>query len=199
MSSNIPSMEKLIKKLRGLPGIGSRMAERIGIHIFKMSLQETEEIISAIKEVKSKIRYCSLCYNITEKEVCSICRDSRRDEKVLCVVERTHDIPAIEKGGSYNGRYHVLMGALSPLDAIGPDDLKITALMKRIQTEQISEVIIATNPNVTGEATATYLSGLIKPLGVKVTRLAQGISIGSALEYTDARTLARSIEGRREM
>ncbi len=192
-------MENLIKVLRSLPGVGSRMAERIGFHVFKMSPGEIERLISVIREVKNKIHYCSRCFNITEDEICSICRNPQRDKTVLCVVERTHDISAIEKGGGYKGIYHVLMGALSPLEAIGPDDLKITDLIKRIQTEQISEVIIATNPNVTGEATAVYLSELIKPLGVKVTRLAQGISIGSALEYTDARTLAKSIEGRREM
>lgn len=199
MTRNTSSMEKLIKVLRGLPGIGPRMAERIGFHIFKMSFEEIEALITAIREVKDRIHYCSHCYNITEDELCPICQDPKRNKALICVVEKPHDIQAIEKTGEYNGRYHVLMGVLSPLDAVGPDDLKIKGLLERIQKEEISEIIVATNPNVPGEATATFLSGLIKPLGIKVTRLAHGISMGSALEYTDEMTLAKAIEGRREL
>ncbi len=199
MTYNLSSMKRLVEVLRSLPGIGPRMAERLSFHILKMSPEETNAITEAIREVKNKIRYCSLCYNITEDEVCQLCRDPKRNKSLICVVEKPHDIVAIEKTGEYKGRYHVLMGALSPLDDVGPEDIRIKDLIERIKKEHVSEVIIATNPNVQGETTATYLVGLIKPLGIKVSRLAYGISMGSALEYTDEMTLGRAIEGRREL
>lgn len=193
------SLERLISALHRLPGIGPKSAQRLAFYILKSPKGEANELAQAILAAKEKMVSCSVCGNITDSDPCPICEDSTRDGSTICVVEQPQDIFIFEKMGEYKGTYHVLMGALSPLDGIGPDDLKIKGLVTRIEKGNIREVIIATNPNAEGEATATYLSELVKPLGVKVTRLAQGIPIGGDLEYADEVTLAKALEGRREV
>jgi len=193
------SLERLISALHRLPGIGPKSAQRLAFYILKSPKGEANELAQAILAAKEKMISCSVCGNITDSDPCSICEDSTRDGSTICVVEQPQDIFVFEKMGEYKGTYHVLMGALSPLDGIGPDDLKMKELCTRIEKGNIREVIIATNPNAEGEATAAYLSTLIKPLGVKVTRLAQGIPIGGDLEYADEVTLAKALEGRREV
>jgi len=182
-----------------LPGIGPKTAQRLAFYILKSSRVEANELAQAILGAKENMKSCSVCGNITDNDPCSICDDSTRDGSTICVVEQPQDIFVFEKMGEYKGTYHVLMGALSPLDGVGPDDLKIKELARRIEQGKIREVIIATNPNAEGETTATYLSQLIKPLGVKVTRLAQGMPMGGDLEYADEVTLAKALEGRREL
>jgi len=199
MTIHSKSLQRLISALHRLPGIGPKSAQRLAFHILKSSRAEANELAQAILGAKEKMKSCSVCGNITDNDPCSICDDSTRDGSTICVVEQPQDIFVFEKMGEYKGTYHVLMGALSPLDGIGPDDLKIKELVTRIEQGKIREVIIATNPNVEGEATSTYLSKLIKPLGVKVTRLAQGMPMGSDLEYADEVTLAKALEGRREV
>jgi len=193
------SLQRLISALHGLPGIGPKSAQRLAFYILKSSRAEANELAQAILAAKEQTKSCSVCGNITDSDPCSICEDANRDTSTICVVEQPQDIFVFEKMGEYKGRYHVLMGALSPLDGVGPDDLKIKELVTRIEKGKIGEVIIATNPNVEGEATAAYLSKLIKPLGVKVTRLAQGMPMGGDLEYADEVTLAKALEGRREL
>lgn len=193
------TLERLISALHRLPGIGPKSAQRLAFHILKSSRAEANELAQAILGAKEKMKSCSVCGNITDNDPCSICDDSTRDGSTVCVVEQPQDIFVFEKMGEYKGTYHVLMGALSPLDGVGPDDLRMKELVTRIKQGKIREVIIGTNPNVEGEATATYLSQLIKPLGVKVTRLAQGIPMGGDLEYADEVTLAKALEGRREV
>jgi len=193
------SLERLISALHRLPGIGPKSAQRLAFHILKSSRAEANELAQAILGAKENMKSCSVCGNITDNDPCSICDDSTRDGSTICVVEQPQDIFVFEKMGEYKGKYHVLMGALSPLDGIGPDDLKIRELVRRIEQGKIREVIIATNPNAEGEATSTYLSKIIKPLGVKVTRLAQGMPMGGDLEYADEVTLAKALEGRREV
>ncbi len=193
------SLERLISALHRLPGIGPKSAQRLAFYILKSPKGEANELAQAILAAKEKMVSCSVCGNITDSDPCPICEDSTRDGSTICVVEQPQDIFIFEKMGEYKGTYHVLMGALSPLDGIGPDDLKIKGLVTRIEKGNIREVIIATNPNAEGESTATYLSELVKPLGVKVTRLAQGIPIGGDLEYADEVTLAKALEGRREV
>jgi len=193
------SLQRLISALHRLPGIGPKSAQRLAFHILKSSRAEANELAQAILSAKEKMKSCSVCGNITDSDPCSICDDSTRDRSTICVVEEPQDIFVFEKMGEYKGTYHVLMGALSPLDGVGPDDLKIKELVVRIQRGKMGEVIIATNPNVEGEATAAYLSKLIKPLGVKVTRLAQGMPMGGDLEYADEVTLSKALEGRREL
>jgi recombination protein RecR len=193
------SLERLISALHRLPGIGPKSAQRLAFYILNSPSGEANELAQAILSAKEKVKSCSVCGNITEKDPCYICEDSNRDKSTICVVEQPQDIFVFEKMGEYKGTYHVLMGALSPLDGIGPEDLKIKELMRRIEKGNIREVIIATNPTVEGEATSGYLSKLIKPLGVKVTRLAQGVPMGGDLEYADEVTLAKALEGRREL
>jgi len=193
------SLQRLISALHRLPGIGPKSAQRLAFHILKSSRAEANELAQAILAAKEKMKSCSVCGNITDSDPCLICDDSTRDGSTICVVEQPQDIFVFEKMGEYKGTYHVLMGALSPLDGVGPDDLKIKELVTRIEQGNIREVIIGTNPNVEGEATAAYLSKLIKPLGVKVTQLAQGMPMGSDLEYADEVTLAKALEGRREV
>jgi len=193
------SLQRLISALHRLPGIGPKSAQRLAFHIMKSSREEANELAQAILAAKENMKSCSVCGNITDSDPCSICDDSTRDRSTICVVEQPQDIFVFEKMGEYKGTYHVLMGALSPLDGVGPDDLKIKELVTRIEKGKIGELIIATNPNVEGEATAAYLSKLIKPLGVKVTRLAQGMPMGGDLEYADEVTLAKALEGRREL
>ena len=213
MSRYTQSMEKLIEALGKFPGVGPKTAERLAFYIFKAPLEDTNMLVKAIAEVKEKIQYCSVCNNITETNSCEICRNLSRDVSIICVVETPQDILAMEKVRNYKGVYHVLLGALSPLDGIGPGDLKIKELLVRLQagnpaagqtgavsvSNKVKEVILATNPDVEGEATAIYLSQLIKPLGIKVTRLAQGLPLGADLEYADEVTLSMAIEGRREI
>ena len=193
------SLQRLISALNRLPGIGPKTAQRLAFYILKSSRVEANELAQAILGAKENMKSCSVCGNITDNDPCSICDDSTRDGSTICVVEQPQDIFVFEKMGEYKGTYHVLMGALSPLDGVGPDDLKIKELVRRIEQGKIGEVIIATNPNAEGETTATYLSQLIKPLGVKVTRLAQGMPMGGDLEYADEVTLAKALEGRREL
>lgn len=193
------SVTQLIEELMRLPGVGEKTAQRLAFHLLKVPKQEAEALALSILAVKEKIHRCSQCYGITEEEPCLICSDPKRDRMLLSVVEEPADIFAFEKLREYHGLYHVLGGALSPLEGVGPEDLTIPQLFTRLRAGEIHEVIIATNPNLEGEATAMYLSKVLKPLVVKVTRLAHGLPIGSALEYADEVTLLKSLEGRREL
>lgn len=193
------SVARLIDELVKLPGIGEKTAQRLTFFLLKMPVEDVKRLAKALVDLKEKIGYCSECGNLTEKELCLICSDPKRDRKTICVVEEPNDLLAIEKTGGYQGVYHVLMGSLSPLEGIGPDDIQIKSLLNRIQQESRSEIILATNPNVEGEATAMYLSRLLKPIGIKVTRIAHGIPVGGDLEYADEVTMTRALEGRREI
>jgi len=192
-------IEKLIEELGKLPGIGPRTAERLALHILKVPAQQANSLARAITEVKAKISYCKNCNNLSENHFCQICQDGTRDKSIICVVEEPNDIAAIEKTGIFRGLYHVLLGSLSPLDGIGPDDLAINQLTERIKSGRVKEVIIATNCDAEGETTALYLTRLIKPMGVKITRIARGIPVGSTLGYADQATLGKAMEGRREV
>lgn len=192
------SVTKLIEQLARLPGVGERTAQRLAFHIIGMSQENAELLANSIIEAKNSIKYCEKCCNLTDSQICPVCESTKRDSGIIMVVEDPRDMAAYEKTKEYKGVYHVLHGAISPMRDIGPDDLKIKELVSRIN-EDVKEVIIATNPNVEGEATALYLSRLIKPLGVKVSRIAHGVPIGSDLEYVDQVTLSRALEGRREM
>jgi recombination protein RecR len=195
----IDPIQRLVLRLARLPGIGEKTATRLAFHILRAPEAHARELAQAILEVREKIRLCSSCFNLTEDDPCSICTDARRERGVLCVVAQPTDLLAIERSGHYRGRYHVLHGVLSPLDGVGPDDLRIADLVRRLSAEPISEVIVATSPNVEGEATAMYLAKLIKPSGVRVTRIAAGVPIGGELEYVDQVTLSRALDGRRDM
>ncbi|HHM23853.1 MAG TPA: recombination protein RecR [Bacteroidetes bacterium] len=192
------SLEKLIGELSKLPGVGRKSAQRMAFFLLKQPKEEVEQLAQAILEVKEKTRSCSVCFNLTEEDPCPICRDPARDHRTICVVEEPHDVLAIEKLGQFRGVYHVLGGVLSPLDNIGPDDLHIRELLERCK-QDVDEVIIATNPSIEGEATAIYLSKLLKPLGIKITRIARGIPAGSDLEFVDEVTLLRAFEGRSDL
>ncbi|MEW5796162.1 MAG: recombination mediator RecR [Candidatus Zixiibacteriota bacterium] len=198
MFESAGSIERLANWLSRLPGIGRKTAARLAFHILKLPSEEALELADLIREVKEKVSFCSVCYNISETDPCSTCSDQRRRRDVICVVEDAMDAAALNKVDLYRGLYHVLGGRLSPLDGIGPDDLRIKELLHRIDRE-VKEIIIATNPNVEGEATALYLAKLISPLGPKVTRIARGLPVGSDLEYADSVTLSRALEGRQEM
>jgi recombination protein RecR len=189
---------RLIEELVRLPGIGPKSAQRLAFHLLKTPRELTDRLIDALRDVKERVTYCSICNTITDADPCAFCSSDSRDPHVICVVEEPQDVSAIEKTREFKGMYHVLMGALSPLQGVGPDDLKIKGLLGRIGTG-VSEVILATNPNVEGEATAIYLARLLKPLGVKVTRIAMGVPVGSDLEYADEVTMHKSMEGRREV
>ncbi len=197
MFKSAASVERLANQLARLPGIGRKSASRLTFHILKMSKDEANDIAEAIKEVKEKVGFCTTCYNISESDPCFICSDNRRNKEIICVVEDSSDAAAMDRAEGFDGMFHVLGGCLSPLDGIGPDDLKIKELMTRLK-DDIKEVIIATNPDVEGEATAVYLSKLIKPMNIKVTRIARGLPVGSDLEYADSATLSRALEGRQE-
>ncbi|MBI2817952.1 MAG: recombination protein RecR [Acidobacteria bacterium] len=197
MPEHSKPMSRLIEALRRLPGIGPKSAQRIGFHILKTGRGEVEEIAAAILDLKDKIRLCDVCNNVTESNPCFICSDPARNAKQLCIVEEPGNILPIERTGQYRGYYHVLHGALSPLQGIGPEQLRIANLTERVNGGTVEEVIVATNPTVDGEATATYLSKLLKPLGVNVTRIAMGVPVGSDLEYVDEVTIARAMEGRK--
>jgi recombination protein RecR len=190
---------RLIDALQRLPGIGPKTAQRLTFYMLKRPPDEVRELGDALLAVKQKITYCRTCFNVTDEDPCRICADGRRDEHVICVVEEPNDLLAMERTGEYRGRYHVLLGALSPLDGIGPDDLKIRELLARLEGRETTEVILATNPNVEGEATALYLAKLLRPLVVRVTRIARGLPVGGDLEYADQVTLSKALEGRREI
>ena len=192
-------LARLIDELKRLPGIGQKSAQRIAFHLERAPREEAERLATAIVDAKDKIRLCSVCNNLTESDPCAYRSDSGRDPSVVCVVETPYNAIAVEKTREFHGQYHVLHGALSPLQGIGPDQLKLKSLFERLKSGKIRELIIATNPNVEGEATAVYLSKLIKPLGVKVTRIAMGIPVGSELEFADEVTMLKAIEGRREI
>ncbi len=192
-------LARLITEFKRLPGIGQKSAQRIAFHILRSAREDAEHLSAAILDVKDKLGLCAVCNNISESELCLYCRDPHRDAKVVCVVEEPHNIVGIETTRQFEGRYHVLHGALSPLRGIGPEALKIKGLVERIGQGEIQEVIVATNPTVEGEATAVYLARLLKPLGVRVTRIAMGIPVGSDLEFADEVTISKAMEGRREM
>ena len=194
-----PPIENLIEQFAKLPGIGRKSAERLAFHILNMPKEYALDMAKSLLEAKDKICFCEKCQHLTDVSPCAICNDARREKSIICVVESPKDVIAIEKMREYRGLYHVLHGALSPMDGVGPDDLKISSLLERIATGEVEEVIMATNPNVSGEATAMYLCKLLKPLGVRVTRIAHGIPVGGDLEYADEVTLLRAMEGRREM
>lgn len=190
-------IQDLIDELGRLPGIGPKSAQRLAFHILSMETADVTRIARTLEEVKERARFCEICGNLSESEQCRICRDPRRDESILCVVEEAKDVLAIEKTRAFRGRYHVLGGALNPIENIGPGELRIRELLQRLQNPGITEIIIATDPNMEGEATATYLVRQLSPLGVKVTKLATGVQLGGDLEYVDEVTLGRAIEGRR--
>jgi recombination protein RecR len=192
-------IDHLIEALTKLPGIGRKTASRLAFHILRSSLSEAQELARAILDVKEKIRLCSVCFNLTDENPCWICRDERRSPDILCVVEGPNDLIAIENAGAFKGRYHVLHGTISPLEGVGPEDIKMRELLERIHREGVVEVILATNPTVEGGTTALYLTELIKPLGIKVTRIAYGIPMGGEIEYSDGMTLSKALEGRREV
>ncbi|MDX1657493.1 MAG: recombination mediator RecR [Nitriliruptorales bacterium] len=193
------AVQDLIDELGRLPGIGPKSAQRIAFFLLQAEEEDAQRLADAIIRVKRTIRFCARCYNVSEQEECRVCRDPRRDEAFLCVVEEPRDLVAIERTREYRGRYHVLGGAISPIDGVGPDDLHVRELIQRLDDESVSEVIIATNPNVEGEATASYLTRLLQPLGVKVTRLASGLPVGGDLDYADEVTLGRAFAGRRDV
>ena len=190
---------RLIDALQRLPGIGPKTAQRLTFYMLKRPTDEVRELGDALIAVKEKITYCRTCFNVTDEDPCRICDDPRRDDHVICVVEEPNDLLAMERTGEYRGRYHVLLGALSPLDGIGPDDLKIRELLARLEDRETTEVILATNPNVEGEATALYLAKLLRPLVGRLTRIARGLPVGGDLEYADQVTLSKALEGRREI
>jgi recombination protein RecR len=196
-------VQELIDALARLPGIGPKSAQRVAFHLLKATPEEARRLAQAIVEAKDKVRFCSICFNVSDQEICEYCRDSRRDRSIVCVVQEAPDIVAIERTREYRGLYHVLQGAISPIEGVGPDDLRVAELLDRLKPgeagSEIGEVIVATNPNVEGDATAMYLARLLAPLGVKVTRLASGMPVGGDLEYADEVTLGRALEGRRRL
>ncbi|MDI6858596.1 MAG: recombination mediator RecR [Dehalococcoidia bacterium] len=198
-SSTAMPVGRLIEELSKLPGIGPKSAQRLTYYLLRAPQEYAQALAQAILEVKEKIVLCSVCQNITDSDPCAICRDEQREQSIICVVEEPLDILALERTGSYKGLYHVLHGAISPVDGIGPDDLKVRELLARLKDGRVREVIMATNPNLQGEATAMYLSRLIAPLGIRMTRLARGLPMGADLEYADNITLARALEGRQEV
>ena len=199
MSYYSPSIEKLIESFEKLPSIGHKTAVRLAFHMLDLGEEDTNEFINSIINAKANLKYCSSCYNISDTDPCPICGSPKRDNSIICVVEDVRDIMAMERTHEFKGVYHVLHGTISPMNGIGPEDIKIKELLNRISNDNIKEIIIATNPRVEGEATAIYLSKIIKPLGIKVTRIAHGIPVGGDLEYTDEITLSKALEGRREL
>jgi recombination protein RecR len=192
-------VQDLIDELGRLPGVGPKSAQRIAFHLLKLPKDDALRLATAIAVVKDRVSFCQTCFNISEGDRCGICSDSRRESTSICVVEEPRDIVAVEKTGEFKGRYHVLQGAISPIEGIGPDQLRVKELLTRIEPEGIEEIILCTNPNIEGEATAMYLGRLLKPLGLKVTRIASGLPVGGDLEYADELTLGRALEGRREV
>ncbi|MBP8629957.1 MAG: recombination protein RecR [Negativicutes bacterium] len=196
---HIAPLAKLVENLRSLPGIGGKTASRLAYHILEMDKQKAVALAEAIVEAKNKITYCNICFNLTDTNPCKICSSELRDDSVICVVEEPRDVAAMERMREFKGLYHVLHGYLSPLDGRGPDDIKIKELLTRLYSGKVNEIIMATNPNVEGEATAMYIAKLLKPIGVKVTRIAHGLPIGGDLEYADEVTLSKALENRREI
>jgi len=192
-------LTRLVEELQRLPGIGPKGAQRLAFHMLKAPRENAERLAMAIRELKERVTYCSVCSNITDTDPCLYCSDETRDRHIICVVEEPNNVPGIEKTREFRGLYHVLMGAIAPLQGIGPDELKVKELLARLVSGEVREVILATNPNVDGEATALYLARLLKPLGVKVTRIAMGVPMGSDLEYADEVTMHKALEGRREV
>ena len=193
------SVTRLIEAFAQLPGIGPKTASRLTFYLLRRPAEQVEALADAIRDLKQKIVFCTVCFNITEQTPCAICRDEGRDRSILCVVEEPLDVVAIDRTGEYRGLYHVLHGAISPVEGIGPDELRINELLARLKDQPVQEVLLATNPNLEGEATAMYLARLLQPLGLRVTRLARGLPVGGDLEYADAVTLSRALEGRRDM
>jgi recombination protein RecR len=192
-------LAELVAALQRLPGIGARSAQRLAYHLLKTPREEVDALAAAMTAVKERVTYCSTCGNITDVDPCAYCTGPNRDSRVVCVVEQPENVGAVERTRGFRGRYHVLMGAIAPLQGVGPDDLRIKSLLTRVGAGEIQEVILATNPNVEGEATALYLARLLKPLGVRVTRIAMGVPVGSDLDYADEFTMGKAMEGRREM
>ena len=190
-------VQDLIDELGRLPGVGPKSAQRIAFHLLQSDPADVRRLVTALNEVSEKVRFCVLCGNVAADELCRICADARRDGSVLCVVEESKDVVAIEKTREFHGRYHVLGGAISPIEGVGPDDLRVKELFTRLASGEVTEIILATDPNLEGEATATYLARLLKPMGLRVTRLASGLPVGGDLEYADELTLGRAFEGRR--
>jgi recombination protein RecR len=193
------SLQELVDQFKKLPGIGAKSAQRLAFHILRTPREDAERLCQAIRDVKDRVTYCSTCNNITDVDPCSMCDDPRRDHRLICVVEEPQNVNVVDRAGGFRGVYHVLMGAISPLHGVGPDDLKIKGLLSRIAAGGVDEVILATNPTVEGEATAIYLARLLKPLGLRVTRIATGIPVGSDLDYADDLTVGKAIDGRREV
>ncbi|GFP18824.1 recombination protein RecR [Candidatus Hakubella thermalkaliphila] len=192
-------VENLIEELRKLPGIGPKSAQRIAFYLLKVPRKEALKLAHAIAEARDRVKFCQICFNVTEREICEICSNSKRDSSAICVVEEPMDIVAIERTNEYKGLYHVLGGAISPIQNIGPDEIRIKELLARVKEGQVKEVIVATNPNIEGETTAMYISRILSPLQVKVTRLASGLPVGGDLEYADELTLGKALAGRREI
>lgn len=199
MSYYSPTIERLIENFEKLPSIGHKTATRLAFHVLNLNEEGVNEFINSIVEAKKNLKYCSKCFNITDTDPCPICSSPKRDQSTICVVEDVKDIAAMEKTHEFKGVYHVLHGSISPMNGIGPEDIKIKELLERLKDTDVKEIILATNPRVEGEATAIYISKLIKPIGIKVTRLAHGIPVGGDLEYTDEITLSKALEGRREL
>ena len=197
--NQLEPLVRLIEQLQRLPSIGPKSAQRLAFHLLKQPREEVDQLCDAIRDVKELISYCSVCSNVTDRDPCFYCTDHSRDRRIICVVESPHNVAAIERTRDFKGAYHVLMGALSPLKGVGPDDLHIKGLLERVGTGGVHEVILATNPNVEGEATAIYLAKLLKPIVVRVTRIAMGLPVGSDLEYADEITMLKAMEGRREL
>lgn len=194
-----PPLENLIKELSKLPGIGGKTAQRLAFHILSLPEQQAEALAGAITRAKTTMKYCSVCGNLTDQDPCSICSDEKRDKTTICVVENARDVAAMERMRDYSGLYHVLHGAISPVEGIGPEDINLKQLVIRLQNSEVQEVILATNPTIEGEATAMFAARLIKPSGIKVTRIAHGVPVGGDLEYTDEVTLSRAMDGRQEL
>ena len=199
MSIYTPALQKLIDELGKLPGVGPKSAQRIAFHLIKIPEQEALSLADAIHQAKQKVRFCETCFNMSDEAICEICSDSQRDSSLVCVVEEPRDIVALERTREYKGLYHVLQGAINPIDGIGPEQLKIRELLERLKGNTVVEVILCTNPNIEGEATAMYLAKLIEPLGIQVSRIASGLPVGGDLEYADELTLGRALEGRRNI
>ena len=199
MSSYAAPVQDLIDELGRMPGVGPKSAQRIAFHLLKIPTEDALRLATAITEARQRVAFCTRCFNVTEGELCGVCRDERRDTTVLCVVEEARDIVAVEKTGQFRGRYHVLQGAISPIEGIGPEQLRVAELLTRLEPEAVTEVILCTNPNIEGEATAMYLGRLLQPLGIRVTRIASGLPGGGDLEYADELTLGRALQGRRDL
>lgn len=199
MAKYAKPLARLIDELSSLPGIGGKSAQRLAFHILSMENEDVKALTEAITDAKSKMKYCSVCGNLTDEDPCSVCGDPKRNPRLVCVVEAPRDVAAMERIREYKGLYHVLHGSISPVDGIGPDDINLRSLLQRLQTQDVDEIILATNPTIEGEATAMYIARLLKPAGIKVTRIAHGLPVGGDLEYADEVTISKSLENRKEL